>query len=88
MDSAVISVNLAETWTYRPAKKSIERGVQIDLLIDRADNCINLCEIKYIGEKFLIDKDYAEEFLSKRRIFIGQVKTNKSFLGFHIEIIY
>jgi len=42
----------ASGWLYRPPKNSNERGVQIDLLIDRADNCINLCEIKYRNEEF------------------------------------
>lgn len=36
----------ASTWRYNPIKKG-EKGAQIDLLIDRADHCINLCEIKF-----------------------------------------
>ena len=29
------------------------KGAQIDLLIDRADEVINICEIKYVSDKFL-----------------------------------
>ena len=31
-------------------------GVQIDLLIDRADNVINLCEVKFYNEEFIISR--------------------------------
>ena len=32
--------------------KAKEGGVQIDLLIDRADKVITICEMKYYSEKF------------------------------------
>ena len=31
-------------------------GTQIDMLINRADNIVNLCEIKYYGDTFSVDK--------------------------------
>ena len=30
----------------------------MDMLIDRADNVVNLCEIKFYGKPFVIDKSY------------------------------
>jgi AAA+ ATPase superfamily predicted ATPase len=39
-------------------------GVQIDLLIDRADNVVNLCEMKFAADAYIIDK---EENLKIRR---------------------
>jgi len=51
-------------WRYLPAKN--ETGTQIDLLIDRQDNCINLCEIKYSTSDFTIEKKYAVELQSKK----------------------
>ena len=65
-------------WSYRPLKTSSERGVQIDLLIDRSDNCINLCEIKYSNDEFVIDKDYAAQLRTKKMIFIERSRTKKS----------
>jgi len=35
-----------------------ENGFQIDLLIERADNVINVCEMKYHTTTFIIDKKY------------------------------
>lgn len=32
-------------------------GAQIDLLIDRADNIVNLCEMKFAGDSYVIDKE-------------------------------
>ncbi len=38
----------AGTWRYVPKhKKSEEQGSQIDLLFDRHDGVITVCEIKY-----------------------------------------
>ncbi len=73
----------ASGWIYKTPKGSKKRGVQIDLLIDRADNCINLCEIKYSDEEFTISKAYDKELREKKSVFISQSKTKKSlFLTF------
>jgi AAA+ ATPase superfamily predicted ATPase len=42
------------------------KGVQVDLLIDRADGIINLCEIKFYEAPFVLTKKYAEELREKR----------------------
>ncbi|HRD44524.1 MAG TPA: ATP-binding protein, partial [Ferruginibacter sp.] len=34
-------------------------GAQIDMIIDRADNTINLCEAKFTNGNFIITKNYA-----------------------------
>ena len=33
-------------------------GAQIDMLIDRRDRIINICEMKFSENKFEIDKEY------------------------------
>jgi hypothetical protein len=42
-----------------------EAGAQIDLLIDRRDHVINVCEMKFSLNTFTIDKKYAEELRNK-----------------------
>jgi len=42
------------------------KGVQIDMLIDRADGIVNLCEIKFYDAPFIITKKYAEDLRNKR----------------------
>jgi len=65
------------SWRYNP-KKDEEAGTQIDLLIDRADGIVNLCEIKFSQEKFVLTKSYAQEILRKKHIYREHRKTNKS----------
>ena len=52
-------------------------GTQIDLLIDRNDGIINLCELKFHKDKFLISKEYAEKLRQKRQVFTSISKTKK-----------
>ena len=52
-------------------------GTQIDLLIDRNDQVINLCEIKFYSEEFTITKSYAKQLRNKKSIFKGISKTKK-----------
>jgi len=58
--------------------KKEEGNVQIDLLIDRDDNVINLCEMKFYKEPFLIDKKMAENMQKKVSVFTSETKTNKN----------
>ena len=53
-------------------------GAQIDLVIDRADNCINLCEMKYADHVFTINKSYAEVLRRKIRLFRDTTRTKKN----------
>jgi uncharacterized protein len=63
-------------WQYRGNNEN--KGVQIDLMIDRGDNCINICEMKFYDGVFTIDKKYAEELQQKVQIFKEKTKTRKS----------
>jgi hypothetical protein len=63
------------TWRYQPRGGN---GAQIDLLFDRKDFVINLCEIKYCENEFVIDKAYAALLENKRDIFKNQIRTQKS----------
>lgn len=69
--------SVASPWRYAPGKKSSGQGVQIDLLLDRDDNAMTLCEIKYTNEPFLIDKSYANQLKQKMEIFQKVTQTKK-----------
>ena len=72
----------SSAWTYRPTDRS-ETGTQIDMLIDRADDCINLCEMKYSDAEFVIDKGYASILRQRRETFRRVTGTRKNlFLTF------
>jgi hypothetical protein len=63
-------------WRYVPGKG--DPGAQIDLLIDRADRCINICEMKYYNNEYAIDKSYAGELQRKLEVFREKTKTKKT----------
>lgn len=63
-------------WRHVPGKG--KPGAQIDLLLDRSDRCINLCEIKFSTDKFTIAKKYAEELSQKQEVFTDKTKTKKT----------
>ena len=52
-------------------------GFQIDLLIDRKDDSINLCEVKFYNGPFTITKEYYQELLIKKQRFIEYTGTKK-----------
>ena len=53
-------------------------GAQIDLLIDRADGTISICEMKFSEGPFTIDKAYAAELRQKRDTFRRITGTRKN----------
>jgi len=60
------------------AGKDENKGGQIDLLLDRDDNIINLCEMKYSATEYEVVKSYAETLLSRRELFRATTKTKKA----------
>ena len=64
-----------------------ERGAQIDLLIDRRDDTINICEMKWASEAYVIDKDYDEKLRNKVAAFIRETG-NKNSILFSMVTIY
>lgn len=57
---------------------SKDNGTQVDLVIDRRDQVINLCEMKFSINTFTIDKRYAEELRNKISVFKQETSTRKS----------
>ncbi len=64
-------------WRHQP-KDKLDKGVQIDLIIDRGDFCINICEMKFSINPFEITKAYAKELENKLTVFSTQTKTRKT----------
>mgnify|MGYP002624260635 CR=1 FL=1 len=54
------------------------KGGQIDLIIDRDDHVMNLCEMKYSREEYVIDRDYVETIRERTQMFRQDQKTTKN----------
>ncbi len=52
-------------------------GTQIDLLIDRSDQSINVCEIKFSIEDYVVTKKDVENIQTKKQVFRYHSKTKK-----------
>ena len=78
------SLNLSSTaipnsWRNVPIKNNNEQGAQIDLLFDRDDNSITICEIKYTDKPFIITKEYDQKLNKKIEVFKKITGTQKQF---------
>lgn len=62
--------------SWRSEKK--KKGAQIDLVIDRADQAINICEMKYSKKTFSITSKYQKELENKIDRFREETGTQKS----------
>jgi uncharacterized protein len=71
-----ISGVYAEISTWRSQAKS--GGAQIDMLIDRKDRIINICEMKFSVKPFTITKAYADNLRNKMMVFRTETDTNKT----------
>lgn len=69
---------LLATWRYQSNKYNLEeQGAQIDLLFDRDDDAITICEIKYSDKPYMIDKNTVKNLLNKCDRFIEYTRTKK-----------
>lgn len=65
----------ASSW-QTPGGEGVE-GAQIDLLLDRADDVISVCELKHTTNPFVIAKRYAEDLRRKLAVFQANSRTRK-----------
>jgi hypothetical protein len=58
-------------------EEKVDCGAQIDLLFDRDDGSITVCEIKYTKTPFSIDKQCAGQLSQKLKVFKAVTRTKK-----------
>ena len=69
---------LSEEYVWEIRGNEETPGAQIDLLIDRKDHVINLCENKYAEDQFNIDKEYELSMRNKMEVFRRATQTKKT----------
>ncbi|HFA48988.1 MAG TPA: ATP-binding protein [Bacteroidetes bacterium] len=72
-----ISGILTRAYSFVAKPKDGLPGTQIDLLIDRADQAIHICEIKFSTGEYIIDKKTAKNIRQKHTVFRYHTKTRK-----------
>ena len=66
----------ANVCAWRSSRR--DGGAQIDLLIDRKDDVINICEMKFVTGEFSIGAKYAAELENKLSVFKEETQTDRS----------
>ena len=74
--AAVIST--AHSWYWKPTTGSAEKGDQIDLLIDRNDDVINLCEMKYYKSRYTLSSEDLDKLEHRKEVFKRESGTTKA----------
>lgn len=81
------TINTPCSWSYRPQKETLseedadeelKHGAQIDLLIDRSDKTISICEMKFSQHEYEITKAYDSVLARRLSIFKKVTSTRKS----------
>lgn len=69
-----------QCYSWKAKGDALSSGTQIDMVLDRRDNIINICEIKFSKGEYTITKDYAMSLNNKVERFIESTKNKKTIL--------
>jgi len=73
-----LGISGVQTAIFAWRSEHSEPAAQVDLVIDRKDGIINLCEIKFSKTQFAINKGYEENLRNKIAAFQNETKTVKA----------
>lgn len=69
---------VSSVYSWRTEASETHKGAQVDLLIDRRDNVINLCEMKYSDDVYALDAEEEEKLRNRKTAFQQDTNTRKS----------
>ena len=68
-------ISSASAWSKRSEEES---GTQIDLLINRNDNVVNMCELKFYSGDFAVNKEYYKVLLHRQELLAKEISPKAS----------
>jgi hypothetical protein len=75
---SALGISGVESKEFSWRSKEKKYGVQIDLIIDRRDDIIDVCEMKFTNDAFEVDGKYEEELNHKVEVFRKETNTKKA----------
>lgn len=66
------------SWRIGPSVDGANDGAQIDMLIDRADNMVNICEMKFSKKEYVVSQEDSLSMANKAERFVQTVGKGKS----------
>ena len=79
-----LGISGIETREFAWMNSKSDKGVQIDLVIDRKDGVINLCEMKYTNEEYALDEEEYIKLQNRLSVFQKETGTKKAV---HITLV-
>ena len=73
-----LGISGVESMEYSWQSKKSSPGAQIDLLIDRKDDVINVCEMKFSQQEYAIDAAYEKQLRNKMSVFREETSCRKA----------
>ena len=68
-----LRIDAISTLTYSWRSRSATPAAQIDIIIERADRIVNICEVKYSqDDEYLLDKEEYEKMCKRKNTFIQE----------------
>jgi hypothetical protein len=75
-----ISGILTNVYSWREKAENGAGGAQIDMVIDRGDRMINICEMKYSSAEYSFSQDEKEKLVRRIERFKDVTRTRKGIL--------
>lgn len=75
---AALGIQGVATRVYAWRSSSVKPAVQVDLVIDRDDKVVNLCEMKYTAGPCTITGEYEHELVEKVDAYVREVSNGKT----------
>lgn len=59
---------VSATYSAWSKREDDAEGTQVDLIIERKDNVVNMCEIKFYGNDFVVNKEYHKTLINRQEL--------------------
>ena len=67
-----LRIDAISTLSYSWRTKSAKPAAQIDIVIERADKIVNICEVKYCQNEYYLDKEEYDKICKRKNAFIQE----------------
>lgn len=67
-----LRIDAISTLAYSWRSKTTQPAAQIDMIIERADRIVHICEVKYSQEEYQLDKEEYEKISRRKNAFIQE----------------
>lgn len=67
-----LRIDAISTLSYSWRSKMTTPATQIDIIIERADKIVNICEVKYSQDEYNLDKEEYEKICKRKNAFIQE----------------